>query len=70
LLLIGVILGFVPILQGWIFVLAGLSVIAPESRRVRRLLARLRAYRQRRDSAQSPAESAAAADTATEENRP
>jgi len=43
LLAIGVIGGFVPILQGWIFILAGLSVIAPESRRVRRLLDYLRA---------------------------
>ncbi|RMF24195.1 MAG: hypothetical protein D6760_03875 [Deltaproteobacteria bacterium] len=43
LLAIGVIGGFVPILQGWIFILAGLSVIAPEGRRVRRLLGHLRA---------------------------
>jgi hypothetical protein len=30
--------GFIPILQGWIFVLAGLSIMAPESRMARMAL--------------------------------
>ena len=38
LLVVGVIGGFVPILQGWLFILAGLSVMAPESRLARRAL--------------------------------
>jgi hypothetical protein len=38
LLLIGVIGGFIPVLQGWIFILAGLTLMAPESRRARRAL--------------------------------
>jgi hypothetical protein len=37
-LLIGFIGGFVPVLQGWIFVIAGLTIMAPESRRARRAL--------------------------------
>lgn len=35
LLLVGVIGGFIPVLQGWIFILLGLSIIAPESARAR-----------------------------------
>ena len=35
LVILGVIGGFIPILQGWIFILAGLTVMAPESRRAR-----------------------------------
>jgi hypothetical protein len=31
LLLVGVIGGFIPILQGWVFIVAGLTVLAPES---------------------------------------
>jgi len=38
LILFGVIGGFIPILQGWVFVVAGLTLVAPESRRARRLL--------------------------------
>ncbi len=38
LILIGVIGGFVPILQGWIFVVAGLTLMAPESETARRIL--------------------------------
>jgi uncharacterized membrane protein YbaN (DUF454 family) len=38
LLIVGVIGGFIPVLQGWIFILLGLSIIAPESERARRLL--------------------------------
>ena len=38
LLLIGVIGGFVPVLQGWLFILAGLSVMAPESPTARKAL--------------------------------
>jgi hypothetical protein len=35
---VGVLGAFLPILQGWIFFLAGLSVMAPESPRARRAL--------------------------------
>ena len=38
LLLIGVIGGFIPVLQGWIFILGGLTLMAPESRHARRAL--------------------------------
>lgn len=38
LLLLGVIGAFVPVLQGWIFLLAGLSVMAPESPTAKRAL--------------------------------
>ena len=38
LLLVGVLGGFVPVFQGWLLVLAGLTVMAPESRRARSLL--------------------------------
>lgn len=38
LLLVGFIGGFIPVLQGWIFILGGLTVMAPESRRARRAL--------------------------------
>jgi hypothetical protein len=38
LLLIGVIGGFIPVLQGWIFILGGLTLMAPESRQARRAL--------------------------------
>ena len=43
LLVIGVIGGFIPVFQGWVFILAGLSVLAQESERVRALLDRIRA---------------------------
>jgi len=38
LLLIGFIGGFIPVMQGWIFIIAGLTIMAPESRRARRAL--------------------------------
>ena len=38
LLIVGVIGGFIPVLQGWIFILLGLSIVAPESVRARQLL--------------------------------
>lgn len=44
LLLVGVIGGFIPVFQGWVFVLAGLSILAQESDRARVLLDRLRSY--------------------------
>ncbi len=51
LVLFGVIGGFIPILQGWVFVLAGLALMAPESRMARRALtwAKARAGRVRRN---------------------
>jgi len=42
LIVLGVISGFVPVLQGWIFVLGGLSLLAQESDRARLLLERVR----------------------------
>ena len=47
LVLFGVVGGFVPVLQGWVFVLAGRAVMAPESRRARTWLERLKAIRAR-----------------------
>jgi hypothetical protein len=38
LLLAGVVGGFIPVLQGWILVVLGLSIMAPESERARALL--------------------------------
>jgi uncharacterized membrane protein YbaN (DUF454 family) len=42
LIVVGVIGGFIPVLQGWIFVLGGLSLLAQESDRARMLLERVR----------------------------
>ena len=42
LIVVGVIGGFIPVLQGWIFVLGGLSLLAQESDRARLLLDRVR----------------------------
>ncbi len=42
LIAIGVIGGFVPILQGWVFVLAGLAVLSKHSRLARRWFERVR----------------------------
>ena len=55
LLLVGFIAGFLPILQGWIFVLAGLSLLSTEVRVVRkgRIIA-LRRYRHWRRSRSRP----------------
>lgn len=38
LIVAGIIGGFIPILQGWMFVVAGLALMAPESRRASRAL--------------------------------
>ena len=55
LLLVGFIAGLLPILQGWIFVLAGLSLLSTEVRVVRkgRIIA-LRRYRRWRRSRSRP----------------
>lgn len=37
-LIIGVIGGFIPVLQGWAFILAGLALLAPYSRRAQQAL--------------------------------
>jgi len=42
LIVIGVIGGFVPILQGWVFVLAGLAILSKHSRLARRCFERVR----------------------------
>jgi len=47
LLVIGFIGGFIPILQGWVFVLAGLTIMAPESEMARRFLERVKARMKR-----------------------
>lgn len=39
---VGIVGGFVPVLQGWIFILAGLSLLAQESDRARYLLDRVK----------------------------
>jgi uncharacterized membrane protein YbaN (DUF454 family) len=43
LILVGVVGGFIPVFQGWVFVLAGLSLLAQESERARYVLDRLKA---------------------------
>ncbi len=47
LVLFGVISGFLPVLQGWMFILAGLAIMAPESERARRALDWVKARVQR-----------------------
>ena len=42
LLVLGIIGGLLPIIQGWIFVLPALALLAPESRFIRKLIIRLR----------------------------
>ena len=42
LIVVGIIGGFIPVLQGWIFVLGGLSLLAQESDRARMLLEHVR----------------------------
>ena len=42
LIAIGVIGGFVPVLQGWVFVLAGLAILSKHSRLARRWFERVR----------------------------
>ena len=42
LLLCAVIGGLLPIIQGWIFVLPGLALLAPESRLVRKAIVKIR----------------------------
>ena len=42
LIVIGVIGGFIPVLQGWVFVLGGLGLLAQESDRARMLLEKVR----------------------------
>jgi uncharacterized membrane protein YbaN (DUF454 family) len=43
LVLVGIIGGFIPILQGWVFVLAGLAVLSSHSRWARAVLNTLKA---------------------------
>lgn len=47
LVLFGVISGFLPVLQGWMFILAGLAIMAPESARAQRALDWVKARVQR-----------------------
>ena len=44
LILAGVVGGFIPILQGWVFILAGISLLSPESRTARRILLSIRLW--------------------------
>lgn len=41
---VGIVGGFVPILQGWVFILAGLAVLSSHSRWARAILDRLKGY--------------------------
>jgi uncharacterized membrane protein YbaN (DUF454 family) len=50
LLLVGFLGGFIPVLQGWVFVLAGLTLMAPESKTARRLLEAARRRFKQRDA--------------------
>ena len=50
LILIGVIGGFIPIVQGWMFVLPGLAILATEFVWARRLLEKARARIGRKES--------------------
>jgi uncharacterized membrane protein YbaN (DUF454 family) len=50
LIAMGIVGGFVPILQGWVLILAGLAVLSSHSRWARAILDRLKGYgRQLRD---------------------
>ncbi len=71
LLIIGVIGGFIPVLQGWIFVIAGLTLIAPESRRARRALDWAKSKVKREETAESreTEETETPAETDTTEKR-
>jgi uncharacterized membrane protein YbaN (DUF454 family) len=40
----GIVGGFVPVLQGWVLILAGLAVLSSHSRWARAILDRLRGY--------------------------
>jgi uncharacterized membrane protein YbaN (DUF454 family) len=53
LLVVGVIGGFVPVLQGWIFILAGLTVMAPESPTAQRALDWLKRKLHREDASRA-----------------
>jgi uncharacterized membrane protein YbaN (DUF454 family) len=55
LLLVGVIGGFIPVLQGWLFILAGLSIMAPESQRARSWLDWVKKHLRRKESASTSA---------------
>ncbi len=68
LLIIGVIGGFIPVLQGWIFVIAGLTLLAPESRRARRALDWAKSKVKREGKAESR-ETEAPAETNTTQRR-
>jgi hypothetical protein len=59
LILLGIAGGFIPVLQGWVLILAGLAVIAPEYPPAARLLAQLRArWQHRRHRGRPPVQSA------------
>jgi len=42
LLAVGIVAGFIPVLQGWPFILAGLAILSSHSRLARALLERLK----------------------------
>ena len=51
LILIGIIGGFIPIMQGWVFILAGALLLGINKTRAwRRMMARIRLYRMRRNA--------------------
>ncbi len=70
LVIFGVVGGFVPVLQGWVFVVAGLTIMSPESKRARGLLdwAKRKAGMKRHEpAAGDSADTGAGADTTVKE---
>lgn len=59
LLTVGVIGGFIPILQGWIFIIAGLTLMAPESDRAKAALDWAKAKVAAKESESDPEETTA-----------
>src|SRR5262245_7131206 len=76
LILMGVIGSLLPILQGWMFLIPGLGLLAPESRRIRKLVVwlrarlRLRRFRKRRRQAASATPTATSAASGTSASPP
>ncbi len=42
LIAVGVVAGFLPVIQGWVFILAGLAILSSHSRLARKILDRLK----------------------------
>lgn len=50
LILAGIVSGFIPVLQGWVFILAGLTIMAPESRHAHAAMVWIKDHLRRRKS--------------------